>query len=204
MERSCSPRSYTLQNLNLHSSRPLPQFFKLYTELLKSDNYVTRRQSLKLLGELLLDRSNVKIMMQVFTADSLTAALIAGSLVAWWQLPGLPLLGPHGAIVSRSRAAGQHELERCNARWRQSDLAGWLVMDPGGASLHARTTSRCAALRRDEDSLCLMMNLLKGPAWPGSTATQPLPTLPAAVRRGRGEPVPDDEPAQGPQPLHPV
>jgi hypothetical protein len=41
------------------------QFFKLYTELLRSDNYVTRRQSLKLLGELLLDRSNVKIMMQV-------------------------------------------------------------------------------------------------------------------------------------------
>ena len=42
------------------------QFFKLYTELLRSDNYVTRRQSLKLLGELLLDRSNVKIMMQVW------------------------------------------------------------------------------------------------------------------------------------------
>ena len=42
-----------------------PQFFKRYTELLRSDNYVTRRQSLKLLGELLLDRSNVKIMMQV-------------------------------------------------------------------------------------------------------------------------------------------
>ncbi|PRW33057.1 Degreening-related dee76 [Chlorella sorokiniana] len=44
------------------------EFFKLYTELLKSDNYVTRRQSLKLLGELLLDRSNVKIMMQ-YVAD---------------------------------------------------------------------------------------------------------------------------------------
>ncbi|PSC72997.1 Calcium-binding 39 [Micractinium conductrix] len=43
-------------------------FFKLYTELLRSDNYVTRRQSLKLLGELLLDRSNVKIMMQ-YVAD---------------------------------------------------------------------------------------------------------------------------------------
>lgn len=56
---------------NHHRSSPTPhppppaQFFKLYTELLKSDNYVTRRQSLKLLGELLLDRSNVKIMMQV-------------------------------------------------------------------------------------------------------------------------------------------
>jgi hypothetical protein len=48
-----------------HLPPPRPQFFKLYTELLRSDNYVTRRQSLKLLGELLLDRSNVKIMMQV-------------------------------------------------------------------------------------------------------------------------------------------
>lgn len=46
------------------SCPPCRQFFKLYTELLRSDNYVTRRQSLKLLGELLLDRSNVKIMMQ--------------------------------------------------------------------------------------------------------------------------------------------
>lgn len=40
------------------------EFFQQYTVLLKSDNYVTRRQSLKLLGELLLDRANVKIMMQ--------------------------------------------------------------------------------------------------------------------------------------------
>eukprot|EP00887_Chlorella_sp_A99_P007196 scaffold2.g7196.t1 len=39
-------------------------FFRAYEKLLKSDNYVTRRQSLKLLGELLLDRSNVKIMMR--------------------------------------------------------------------------------------------------------------------------------------------
>eukprot|EP00037_Helgoeca_nana_P014637 m.136717 g.136717 ORF g.136717 m.136717 type:complete len:332 (+) comp22643_c0_seq1:298-1293(+) len=33
-----------------------------YGELLKSENYVTRRQSLKLLGELLLDRANFTIM----------------------------------------------------------------------------------------------------------------------------------------------
>ncbi|KAK9814446.1 hypothetical protein WJX72_006019 [[Myrmecia] bisecta] len=39
-------------------------FFSSYTKLLQSENYVTRRQSLKLLGELLLDRSNVKIMMR--------------------------------------------------------------------------------------------------------------------------------------------
>jgi len=38
------------------------QFFESYTGLLNSANYVTRRQSLKLLGELLLDRSNFNIM----------------------------------------------------------------------------------------------------------------------------------------------
>lgn len=38
-----------------------------YESLLKSTNYVTRRQSLKLLGELLLDRSNFNVMMQVRT-----------------------------------------------------------------------------------------------------------------------------------------
>eukprot|EP00038_Savillea_parva_P008261 m.175764 g.175764 ORF g.175764 m.175764 type:complete len:333 (+) comp14051_c0_seq1:281-1279(+) len=35
---------------------------KHYGELLKSENYVTRRQSLKLLGELLLDRANFTVM----------------------------------------------------------------------------------------------------------------------------------------------
>ncbi|KAJ1510187.1 hypothetical protein HMI54_014743 [Coelomomyces lativittatus] len=37
-------------------------FFEHYTQLLNSNNYVTKRQSLKLLGELLLDRSNFNIM----------------------------------------------------------------------------------------------------------------------------------------------
>ncbi|RKP20235.1 calcium binding protein 39-like protein [Rozella allomycis CSF55] len=37
-------------------------FFEKYTTLLNSNNYVTKRQSLKLLGELLLDRSNFDIM----------------------------------------------------------------------------------------------------------------------------------------------
>eukprot|EP01041_Mallomonas_annulata_P008306 gene8306-17087_t len=36
--------------------------------LLESDNYVTRRRSLKLLGELLLDRSNFNVMMR-FISD---------------------------------------------------------------------------------------------------------------------------------------
>jgi len=38
------------------------QVFENYTKLLNSPNYVTRRQSLKLLGELLLDRANFNIM----------------------------------------------------------------------------------------------------------------------------------------------
>ena len=38
------------------------QFFTSYQRLLNSDNYVTKRQSLKLLGELLLDRHNFTIM----------------------------------------------------------------------------------------------------------------------------------------------
>ena len=37
-------------------------FFEQYMRLVRSENYVTRRQSLKLLGELLLDRSNFAIM----------------------------------------------------------------------------------------------------------------------------------------------
>lgn len=37
-------------------------FFTKYTELLQSENYVTKRQSLKLLGELLLDRNNFNVM----------------------------------------------------------------------------------------------------------------------------------------------
>ncbi len=38
------------------------KFFDHYQKLLHSDNYVTRRQSLKLLGELLLDRYNFTVM----------------------------------------------------------------------------------------------------------------------------------------------
>eukprot|EP00088_Acartia_fossae_P061012 TRINITY_DN7322_c0_g2_i1.p1 TRINITY_DN7322_c0_g2~~TRINITY_DN7322_c0_g2_i1.p1 ORF type:complete len:340 (-),score=72.30 TRINITY_DN7322_c0_g2_i1:205-1224(-) len=38
------------------------QVFEQYEKLLHSDNYVTRRQSLKLLGELLLDRHNFSVM----------------------------------------------------------------------------------------------------------------------------------------------
>ncbi|TPX33034.1 hypothetical protein SmJEL517_g03979 [Synchytrium microbalum] len=42
--------------------RKYDEFFTKYTILLNSSNYVTKRQSLKLLGELLLDRSNFSVM----------------------------------------------------------------------------------------------------------------------------------------------
>eukprot|EP00164_Ancoracysta_twista_P004470 GFYU01006032.1.p1 GENE.GFYU01006032.1~~GFYU01006032.1.p1 ORF type:complete len:342 (+),score=61.60 GFYU01006032.1:260-1285(+) len=38
------------------------EVFRAYTGMLSSNNYVTRRQSLKLLGELLLDRANFTVM----------------------------------------------------------------------------------------------------------------------------------------------
>uniref|UniRef100_A0A914V8M0 Protein Mo25 n=1 Tax=Plectus sambesii TaxID=2011161 RepID=A0A914V8M0_9BILA len=38
------------------------RYFEAYQQLLNSENYVTRRQSLKLLGELLLDRHNFNVM----------------------------------------------------------------------------------------------------------------------------------------------
>ncbi|KAJ0407280.1 hypothetical protein ATCC90586_003138 [Pythium insidiosum] len=40
------------------------EVFARYNKLLTSTNYVTRRQSLKLLGEILLDRSNFEVMMK--------------------------------------------------------------------------------------------------------------------------------------------
>jgi calcium binding protein 39 len=44
------------------------QVFTAYQGLLNSENYVTRRQSLKLLGELLLDRSNFGVMMRYISS----------------------------------------------------------------------------------------------------------------------------------------
>lgn len=38
------------------------QFFASFTTLILSTNYVTKRQSLKLLGEILLDRANFNVM----------------------------------------------------------------------------------------------------------------------------------------------
>ncbi|KAI9638902.1 putative transcriptional repressor [Dioszegia hungarica] len=52
------------QYLDQHYDR----FFKMYQTLILSSNYVTKRQSLKLLGEILLDRANYAIMTR-FIAD---------------------------------------------------------------------------------------------------------------------------------------
>uniref|UniRef100_A0A9J7Y103 Calcium binding protein 39 n=1 Tax=Cyprinus carpio carpio TaxID=630221 RepID=A0A9J7Y103_CYPCA len=48
--------------LEQHYDRVSHWFFSEYEKLLHSENYVTKRQSLKLLGELLLDRHNFTIM----------------------------------------------------------------------------------------------------------------------------------------------
>ena len=46
----------------LITDMPSPQFFSSFTTLILSNNYVTKRQSLKLLGEILLDRANFNVM----------------------------------------------------------------------------------------------------------------------------------------------
>jgi len=51
------------------------QFFECYFTLLNSANYVTRRQSLKLLGELLLDRANFNVMTK-YISDSTNLKLM--------------------------------------------------------------------------------------------------------------------------------
>lgn len=41
----------------------------MYTTLLLSPNYVTKRQSLKLLGEILLDRTNFNVMTRYISSE---------------------------------------------------------------------------------------------------------------------------------------
>lgn len=45
------------------------QFFSYYAQLVSSSNYVTKRQSLKLLGEILLDRTNFKVMTRYIESE---------------------------------------------------------------------------------------------------------------------------------------
>ncbi|KAI6121120.1 mo25 protein [Pisolithus sp. B1] len=46
------------------------RFFNSYTTLILSNNYVTKRQSLKLLGEILLDRANFNVMTRYIAQDA--------------------------------------------------------------------------------------------------------------------------------------
>ncbi|KAB5590864.1 transcriptional repressor [Ceratobasidium theobromae] len=46
------------------------RFFTMYTSLLLSTNYVTKRQSLKLLGEILLDRANFNVMTKYISVEA--------------------------------------------------------------------------------------------------------------------------------------
>ena len=65
-------RTVVAEFLHAHYER----FFRLYSQLVVSENYVTRRQSLKLLSELLLDRSNFVVMTRfIASADHLKAVM---------------------------------------------------------------------------------------------------------------------------------
>ncbi|RSH76679.1 uncharacterized protein EHS24_005427 [Apiotrichum porosum] len=46
------------------------RFFAMYNTLIMSNNYVTKRQSLKLLGEILLDRANYTIMTRYIASEA--------------------------------------------------------------------------------------------------------------------------------------
>lgn len=46
------------------------KYFNSYTTLILSNNYVTKRQSLKLLGEILLDRANFNVMTRYIAQES--------------------------------------------------------------------------------------------------------------------------------------
>lgn len=54
----------------LYSHHLILQFFKSFTTLIRSENYVTKRQSLKLLGEILLDRANFSVMTRYISDES--------------------------------------------------------------------------------------------------------------------------------------
>ena len=47
-----------------------PQFFNSFTTLILSNNYVTKRQSLKLLGAILLDRANFNVMTRYIASEA--------------------------------------------------------------------------------------------------------------------------------------
>eukprot|EP00270_Netrium_digitus_P010741 TRINITY_DN3350_c0_g1_i4.p1 TRINITY_DN3350_c0_g1~~TRINITY_DN3350_c0_g1_i4.p1 ORF type:complete len:314 (-),score=96.87 TRINITY_DN3350_c0_g1_i4:82-1023(-) len=71
-------------------SEQYERFFQLYETLLTSDNYVTRRQSLKLLGEVILDRANVAVMMR-FISEAHNLRLVMTLLKVFVANPNKPV-----------------------------------------------------------------------------------------------------------------
>ena len=68
-------RAMAAEYLQTHYAR----FFDAMTQLLTSPNYVTKRQSVKLLGELLVDRANYTVMMQ-YVSDEQNLKLVMNLL----------------------------------------------------------------------------------------------------------------------------
>lgn len=73
---SCDAFSNFKETLTRHKSTvatflesQYDRFFTAYTTLLTSPNYVTKRQSLKLLGEILLDRTNFAVMTRYIASE---------------------------------------------------------------------------------------------------------------------------------------
>ncbi|CAD6579807.1 MAG: hypothetical protein CYPHOPRED_001013 [Cyphobasidiales sp. Tagirdzhanova-0007] len=71
-----SERLYDFELLTRHKpmvaeflDKNYDEFFSNYAVLVSSDNYVTKRQSLKLLGEILLDRTNFSIMTRYISSE---------------------------------------------------------------------------------------------------------------------------------------
>ena len=84
------------------------QFFSKYNNLLKSNNYVAKRQSIKLLGEILLDRANYTIMtMYVDSADHLKLTM--------------------NLLRDKSRNV-QYEAFHVFKVWKSTTLPGWIYL----------------------------------------------------------------------------
>lgn len=66
--KECLRRHVTVTAKFIDANRD--RFVSSYNELLKSDNYATRRQSLKLLGEMLIERANFHIMTHYISSAS--------------------------------------------------------------------------------------------------------------------------------------
>lgn len=63
------------------------EVFSHYEVLLKKGNYVTRRRALKLLGELLLDRSNFNVMIRfIASRDHLKVVTSVNALTLYWSV----------------------------------------------------------------------------------------------------------------------